>query len=91
MPHALSDVSMRHSALGHAQRGTRHAPCANRHAPNQGCADSTTASLGITMRCVNWGSFHHGIEYIGPKHSTEKLCECNILSMAVTKVYSTFA
>ena len=47
--------------------------------------------LGITVRCVNWGSFHHGIEYIGPKHSTEKLCECNILPMAVTKVYSTFA
>ena len=50
MPHARSDVSMRHSAFGHAQRGTRHAPCASRHAPNQGCADSTTASLSITVR-----------------------------------------
>ena len=43
--------------------------CAFKHAltrqgsrpPNQGCADSATASLGITVRCVNWGNFHHGI------------------------------
>ena len=39
--------------------------------PNQGCADSTTASLGIPLRCVNWENFHHGIERIGLNHSAE--------------------
>ena len=48
--------------------------------PNQNCAD--TASLGITVRCLNWGTFHHGIEHIGPKHSAEKFCKCSYLPRA---------
>ena len=46
--------------------------------PNQNCADSTTASLGITARCLNWGNFHHGIEHIVPKHSAEKVLQMQL-------------